>query len=319
MWMSSTGPGVTRAAGFDQERQGVLPWAAVGFCILVGLFLAFSDPAWRLLYSGALVSPIRPGSTAAWKELDHLLMERLTSVEIEAVAGNVDLEEAVVTALNHLRAEPGSTVRSPIEISEDLRAIARARARTRLALPLTVRAEVPELLHPETYLGLVTRKRLIHSVEVHQRLSSSVSPTSLEVIEELVDGWLSHTTFRNAVMVGKDLRIGVGAVSSEDGETLLEVLLEETLALLDQELPAVASADVPLTLSGRRLGEERLTLYLEGPSDPSYPLKEVEWRGSGFQLQLDWSQGAGVYALRAHRGERLSDPRPILVKLRHGS
>ncbi len=307
------------------------------FWILVGLFLWLRDPVWRVLYEGDLVSPIQRGSAAGWTELDKELVKRLTSVEIEAVAGETSLEEAIVAAVNRRRAtqaaesltaapaaasaavggvspveEPEAP--SPIEVSEELRDIARTRARTRLDLSQPAEVKAPELLFPETYLGLAARGRLIHSVEIYQKLPASASPTWPGLADELVGGWLNRTRFQSAVMEGEHLRIGVGAVASEEGDILIDVLLEETFVLLDVELTPVAAHGVPLVLSGRKPGvEEELILYFKGPSDPGFYPLEVEWQGQGFSRELEWDQGKGNYALRAGRGDRLSDPRPILV------
>jgi hypothetical protein len=83
---------------------------------------------------------------------------------------------------------------------------------------------------------------------------------------------------------------------------------------LDSPLPSVAQKETPLQLSGRRLTGDEVSLYFKGPQDPSFLPLAVQWAGDHFSVTISWSQGAGTYALRARRADRLSDPRPIFVK-----
>jgi len=301
---------------FDEERQRAYLWTAVLLWALIGLFLVLRDPVWRILHEGQLVAPISHAKKG-WTELDKRLIQRLTSVEPEEQQGLDRLEELLMVELDRVRAGgagPGAVTLQPLAVREELRAQARARARARLDLDPTDEIEAPELLYPETYFALAARDRLVQSVEIHQRLPQSTPLAEPGFAGELVSGWMNSTRFRKIVMEVRDLDIGIGAVASEEGGAEVDLLVQETFLLLDRPLAPIVDAAAKIDLAGRRLGEREVVLYLKGPNDPGFFPIESEWKGDRFRLDLAWDQGPGSYALRVGRGDRLSDPRPVLVE-----
>ncbi len=321
----------TTAEDFDEERQKAFVLTAVVVWGLIFFFFILRDPVWRLLHEEDLVSPIRR-TTFGWTELDEDLIEHLSTLKIEQVDGIETLEEAIVAAIDQRRTReraaeetppapgvpahevPAPEAPEPVEAPMSLREIARARAAARLSLPPTGEIRAPELLYPETYFALVHSDRLIRSVEIHQRLPAAAPINRAGYAEELLAGWMNRLRFRSTVLQSERLEVGAGVVRSAQGETLIEVVLVESLLQLDQALPALAQRGEALTLSGRRHGEEEVSLYVKKPSDPGFvQLDGVTWAAETFRHQLSWDE-PGNYALRVSVGERLSDPRPIFIE-----
>lgn len=330
----------TTADDFDEERQKAFVLTAVLVWGLFFLFLVVRDPVWRLLHEENLVSPIQRKSVG-WTELDEDLIKHLSGLKIKPVAGVEALEEAIVAAIDQRRvrekaaaetlADPGEGTPStpdpsapdsgaldpgapkPVVAPTSLRDIARARAAERLSLPPSAEIRAPELLYPETYFAIVHSDRLIRSVEIHQRLPAAAPIDRAGYAEELLEGWMNRLRFRSTVLQSEHLEVGAGVVRGAQGETLIEVVLVESLLELDQALPALVKAGESLTFSGQKQGEDEVKVYVKKPADPGFvELDGITWTGETFHRQLSWDR-PGNYALRVSVGERLSDPRPIFV------
>ncbi|HEV2762607.1 MAG TPA: hypothetical protein VGV38_06395, partial [Pyrinomonadaceae bacterium] len=170
----------------------------------------------------------------------------------------------------------------------------------------------PELLYPELYVALARPDRLLRVVEASQPMAA-VPPAGSAVPGELVGGWMNNLNFANVVQNPDAVEVGVGVTAMPQGASV-DVLLVQTFAQLDAPLPPVVAKERPLRLSGRRLSAEEVSFYFKGPQDASFLPLNVQWAGDNFSADIPWSQGPGTYSLRARRGDRLSDPRPVLVK-----
>jgi len=200
----------------------------------------------------------------------------------------------------------------PIEASESLRAIARHFARTRLAVDAG-EPKPPELLHTALYLSLAQPEFLVKSVVVQQPLSPVLPADTAAFASELVGGWMNTLHFSSMVEQGESVLVAAGVVQ-DAGVARVEVILLERFVELAGRLPGATEEEATVWLTGRRSEPVETTLFFKGPSDPSFFPVEAEWNGESFSLELGWDQGAGIYALRAGRQDRLSDARPILVE-----
>jgi hypothetical protein len=170
------------------------------------------------------------------------------------------------------------------------------------------------LIYPEIYLALIRPDRLLRVVESAQVLNSTPGAGST-IPSELVGGWMNNLSFANIIQNPANVDVGVGVTAMpQSGGSSIDVLLVQSFVQLDSSLPAVTNKETPLQLSGHKLSADEVTLYLKGPQDPSFAPLSVQWTGDQFTVPIPWSQGPGIYALRARRLDRLSDPRPILVK-----
>jgi hypothetical protein len=124
---------------------------------------------------------------------------------------------------------------------------------------------------------------------------------------------MNNLNFANVIQNPDAVEVGVGVTPMSHGASV-DVLLVQSFAQLDAPLPAAAPKETPLRLSGRKLTAEEVSFYFKGPKDASFSPLNVQWSGDSFSADVAWSQGPGIYSLRARRGDRLSDPRPVLVK-----
>ncbi len=339
-----------QAEDYDNTRQNAFVMTACGVLVMIFLFLSLRDRVWRMLHEGDLVTGLRTPSSG-WTELDEELIRRLTLVEITEAEGLEQLEKAIITAINARRelesssemspadseSAPGVATTSPALVprsatalppfdrppgrkipppmaSELLRDLARSRAAARLTLPPAEEVTAPELRFPEIYLALSQSHKLVRTVEVHQKLPPTAPVQEAGFAEELLSGWMNRLRFSSMVLQGEHLEIGVGVVVGETGEIWIEIILVETLLELEEALSAVARQDGATDLRGWRPDQEAVTVYFKGPSDPGFYPLEILWTGLTFAHELRWEQGSGNYALRAGRGDRLSDPRPVFVQ-----
>lgn len=338
------------SGSIDEDRQRAFLLSAVVLAAVVLLFLILRDPVWRFLNGGDLAEPVGDQPTE-WTQLDERLVRRLEGVELRPVSGNEALEAAIVEEIVVSRrrldeagqraaeqaAPPGSgtpsssggsapasgglsgagqAARAPappaIEASESLNAIARHLARARLAVDAG-ESVPPELLHTALYLSLAHPHLLVKSVVVRQPLSPVLPADAAAFASELVGGWMNTLDFSSMVEQGDSVIVGAGVVQDPDA-TRVEVVLLERFVELAAQLPGTTKEEVTMWIEGTRSEPVATTLYLKGPSDPSFFPVEASWNGESFSLELGWGEGPGVYALRAGRQGRLSDARPILVK-----
>ncbi len=295
------------AAERDEDRQRLFFTLTLGFWLLIFAFLVLRDPVWRVLHREGLL----PTAAAAsgWVQLDRRLVVGLSGASGEAPPGREDLEREIVAALAARRAQLAPNGLAPTDL---LRNLARARAAARLALPAGREVEAPELRYPEVALGLKHPDRLVRSVVVFQSFPEARPATGFG--RELVSGWMNRGPFADLVRQGGDLEVGVGAVAAPEGGGMVEVLLVETVIRLDQPLPAVGAVASPLALSGAGSPDEEIRLFVKGPADPGFAPVDLGWSDRGFAWTLTWEQGPGGYLLRAGRGQRISDPRPVFVE-----
>ncbi len=326
----------------DDHRQRLFLLVAVlVWCVVLG-WVVLRDPAWRILHRERLAAPVEQ-PTAGWIQLDRRLIERLSSAEIEPVGGWEELEEAIVAAMERRRIAGGSERRMPrpeLGVCDELRALARTRAAARLELSAAEENVAPELRHPELVLTLRAPDRLVRSLGIFQPLpasppfdgpssnngpkaapsqrlrptaASEKPPAAAGFADELVGGWMNRPRFANLLLAGEKLHVGAGAVPAAGGG-MVEILLVETLVELDAPLPAIVGEQDTVKLAGHRLSGEEVKFYFKGPADPGFYPLDVLWSEERFAHGLSWDQGRGNYAVRASRGERLSDLRPIFVE-----
>jgi hypothetical protein len=302
---------------YDDRREVSFLITMAAFWIVLLLFLVLRDPLWRLFYEGQLVSTSQV-QQSGWMGLDETLISSLTKVDVSPRAGNDKLEEELVEALKQRLASEAAlqSVTATPQVAPDgkLRDIARARAQARGQNYLSGQERAPELVYPEIYLALARPDRLLRVVEAAQPLA--VTPTAGSTIPaELVGGWMNNLSFANIIQNPSNLELGVGVTPMPSGGgSSVVVLLVQSFVQLDSSLPSVINKDTPLQLNGRRLSTDEVTFYFKGPQDPSFAPLTVQWAGDQFSATVPWSQGPGIYALRARKLDRLSDPRPILVK-----
>lgn len=308
-------PNSARTRVYDDRREVSFLFTAVAFWILVGLFLIMRDPLGRVLYEGQIMPTQRTQNSPA-AELDEQLIAKLTQVNVSPRPGLSDLEKEFVAALSQRAteeaAQQGAAAPPQLAVDGHLQEISRARAEARAQYYPAGRPTAPELLYPELYVALARPDRLLRVVEASQPLAS-VPAASSTVPAELVGGWMNNLNFANVVQNPASVEVGVGVTAMQQGASV-DVLLVQSFAQLDAPLPPVVRKETPFQLSGRRLTAEEVSFYLKGPQDASFSPLGVQWAGDSFSVRIPWSQGPGTYALRARRGDRLSDPRPVLVK-----
>jgi hypothetical protein len=300
---------------YDDRREVSFLLTATVFWALVGLFLVARDPLWRVFYEGQIVPTLRTQNAGA-AELDEQLISRLTKVDVSPRRGLSDLEQEFAAALNQRAAQEaaqqGAAVAPQLIVDGRLQDMARARAEARARHYPAGRATDPELRYPELYVALARPDRLLRVVEASQPMAS-VPAAGSTVPGELVGGWMNNLNFANLIQNPADVEVGVGVTPMSQGASI-DVLLVQSFAQLDAPLPPVVPKETPYRLSGRRLTAEEVSFYFKGPQDASFAPLNVQWAGDSFSAVIPWSQGPGTYSLRARRGDRLSDPRPILVK-----
>jgi hypothetical protein len=301
---------------FDDRREVSFLITMVAFWIVLLLFLVLRDPMWRLFYEGQIVSA--PQVQTGWMGLDESLITSLTQVDASPRAGNDSLEGELLEALRQRVANEatsqGATVVPQVNSDNRLRDIARARAQARGHIYLSGVEKTPDLNYPEIYLALARSDRLLRVVEAAQPLVATPAAGST-IPSELVGGWMNNLSFANLIQNPANLEVGIGVTPMPHGNgSSVDVLLVQSFAQLDSSLPSVTNKDTPLELKGRRLSADEVTFYFKGPQDPSFAPLTVQWAGDQFSATILWSQGPGIYALRARLRDRLSDPRPILVK-----
>ena len=299
-----------------QESYGAWLSFAVFFWLLTGVFLVVRDPLWRLLYEGQIVGGVAKTATPS-VELDEKLLSQLERADVSPRTGNDALENEIFVAISdriQKEAPAGAAAPTPLQHSETLRSVARARAQGRTRSGPSGESQPLELKFPDLYLAMIRPDRLTRAVEVHQELAGMPLADS-NVPAELVGGWMNNMSFAGMIQQPVQLETGVGAVNvAHGGGISLDVLMVQNFVQLDRPLPSKLKRDSPLTLTGRRLTPEEVTLYFKGPRDASFAPLPVQWTGDQFSCTLSWSQGRGTYTLRARRGDRLSDPRRLLVK-----
>lgn len=305
-----------RSHGEDERSEVSFVVAMLVFWTLVGLFLVMRDPLWRLFYEGRLLGA--SSQSVGGTELDEKLMNRLSGRKIEPQAGLVGLEREFEAAIHQRVATEAASQNLGLptqwSLNGQLRDIARDRAAAEDNTTGTGNTLPFEMQHPELTVALARPNQLMRTVSVGQPLAVS-PPAGSTVPAELVGGWMNRIDFANIVQHPSDVDFGVGIVKSGHRTGIqVQVLLAQRFLVLDAPLPAVANKESPLHLSGKRLSSDDVSLYLKGPRDPSFSPLAAQWTGDHFQATLSWEQGAGVYALRARRTDRLSDPRPIFVK-----
>ena len=300
---------------YDDRREASFLVTAVVFWVLVGLFLVARDPLWRMFYEGQLVSLQRSQNSPA-AELDEELISRLTRVDVSPRPGMSELEKEFAAAINQRAsqeaAQPGAAGAPQLVADGRLQDSARARAEARARLYPSSRATAPELLYPELYVALSRPDRLMRVVEAAQPIAA-VPAAGSTVPGEIVGGWMNNLNFANVIQNPEAVEVGVGVTPMSHGASV-DVLLVQSFAQLDAPLPAVAPKETPLRLSGRKLTSEEVSFYFKGPKDASFSPLNAQWSGDSFSVAIAWSQGPGTYSLRARRGDRLSNPRPVLVK-----
>ncbi len=308
-------PNPSRTLVYDDRREASFLFTAVVFWALVGMFLVLRDPVWRMFYEGQIVSTLRTQNSPA-AELDEQLIAKLTQVDVSPRPGLSDLEKEFADALTQRAgeeaAQQGAAAPPQLAVDGRLQEIARARAEARASYYPAGRPTAPELLYPELYVALARPDRLLRVVEAAQPLASA-PPAGSTVPAELVGGWMNTLNFANVMQNSASVEVGVGVTAMQHGASV-DVLLVQSFAQLDVPLPPVAPKETPYRLSGRRLTAEEVSFYIKGPQDASFSPLGVQWAGDSFSVQIPWGQGPGTYALRARRGDRLSDPRPVLVK-----
>jgi len=285
--------------------------------IVLLLFLVIRDPLWRIFYEGKLVSTSQT-QQSGWMGLDETLISSLTQVNVSPRAGNDNLEAELAEALRQRIASEAAlqnaTTTTQVAAANTLRDIARARAQALAQNYLTGQEKTADLIYPEIYLGLARPDRLLRVVEAAQPLA--VTPGAGSTIPaELVGGWMNSLSFATVIQNPANLELGVGVTPMPSGGgSSVDVLLVQSFVQLDSSLPSVTNKETPLQLRGHRLSADEVTFYFKGPQDPSFAPLTVQWAGDQFSATIPWSQGPGMYALRARKLDRLSDPRPILVK-----
>jgi uncharacterized protein YkwD len=300
---------------YDDRREASFLVTAVVLWVLVGLFLVARDPLWRIFYEGQLVSLQRSQNSPA-AELDEELVSRLMHVDVSPRPGLNDLEKEFAEAINQRAsqeaAQRGATGAPQLVVDKRLQDIARQRAEARSRLYPSGRATAPELLYPELYIALSRPDRFMRVVEASQPIAAN-SAAGSTVPAELVGGWMNNLSFANIIQNPDVVEVGVGVIPMSQGASV-DVLLVQSFAQLDAPLPPVVPKEAPFRLSGRKLTSEEVSFYFKGPKDASFSPLNVQWAGDAFSAAIPWSQGPGTYSLRARRGDRLSDPRPVLVK-----
>jgi len=302
---------------YDDRREVSYLITMVAFWIVLLLFLVLRDPLWRLFYEGQIVSTAQV-QQAGWMGLDETLIASLTQVDVSARAGNDNLEQELVAALQQRVASEAklqnATAPPQVTPNDKLRDIARARAQARGQSYLSGAEKTPDLIYPEIFLALAQSDRLLRVVEAAQPLA--ITPGAGSTIPaELVGGWMNNLSFANLIQNPANLELGVGVTPMPSGGgASVNVLLVQSFVQFDTSLPSVTNKDTPLQLKGWRLSADEITFYFKGPQDPSFAPLTVQWAGDQFSATIPWSQGPGIYALRARKLDRLSDPRPILVK-----
>ena len=301
---------------YDDRREVSFLITMIGFWIVLLLFLVLRDPMWRLFYEGQIVSA--PQVQSGWMGLDESLITSLTKVDASPRAGNDTLEKELLEALRQrVAAEAtlqGATVAPQVNADNKLNDIARARSQARGQVYQSGVEKTPELNYPEIYLALARPDRLLRVVEAAQPLSATPA-AGTTIPSELVGGWMNNLSFANIIQNPTNLEVGVGVTPMpHGGGSSVDVLLVQTFVQLDSSLPSQTNKDTPLQLTGRRLTADEVIFYFKGPQDPSFAPLTAQWAGDQFSVTIPWSQGPGIYALRARLLDRLSDPRPILVK-----
>jgi hypothetical protein len=302
---------------FYDDRREISFLITMGvFWILVTLFLVLRDPLWRLFYEGQIVAAPQ-SQQSGWMGMDETLIAALTKVDVSPRAGVDKFEDELVEAIRQRAATEATaqhaTVTPQLNWDAQLRDVSRARAQARAQVYISAQEKTPELIYPEIYLALIQSNRLLRVVESAQVLT--LTPTAGSTIpSELVGGWMNNLSFANMIQNPANVDVGVGVTAMQSGGSSIDVLLVQSFVQLDSALPAVTNKETPLQLSGHRLSADEVTLYLMGPQDPSFAPLGVQWNGDQFTVTIPWGQGPGIYALRARRLDRLSDPRPILVK-----
>lgn len=308
-------PTPSRIRLFGRGRGASFLVSAVAFWILVGLWLVVRDPLGQLFDEGQVVLTQRAQNSAA-AELDEQLISTLTQMNVSPRTGLFELEREFAVAINQRAAEAvarrGGAVSTPLATDGWLHEMARARAAARALYYPAGRPTAPELLYPQLYVALARPDRLLRVVEASQPITFVPAAGSV-VPSELVGGWMNDLNFANVIQDPAAVEVGVGVTAMRQGASI-DVLLVQTFAQLDDALPPIVLQETPYRLSGHRLTTEEVSFYMKGPKDVSFSPLSVQWTGEGFSAHIHWSQGRGTYTLRARRGERFSDPRPVLVK-----
>jgi hypothetical protein len=301
---------------YDDRREVSFIVTAVVFWILVCLFLVLRDPLWRLFYEGRFVATTQ--SQSGWMGLDENAINQMTGVNVSPRPGLDSLEAEFLEALKQRvaseAARQGSSAVPQLNSDAQLHDIARAQAETLAQTYSSGREKTPDLVYPEIYVSLVRPDRLLRVAEASQPLVS-IPPPGSSIPAELVGGWMNNMTFANLIQTPANLDVGVGLVPMPQGQgASVVVLLAQSFVQLNHPLPSVDKADTPFQMSGHRLSAEEIVFYFKGPKDSSFSTLNVQWNGDAFAASIPWSQGPGLYAFRARRADRLSDPRPVLVK-----
>jgi len=304
----------TRATREEARDRSVVIGAML-FWTAIFLVIVLRDPMWRMFYEGRIVSAA-PTATG-WLALNADSLQALARAPVDPGTGVTDVEDAFRAAVIAQRdalpaAEPA---RSPLVASDSLRTLARARAAARLTAAAAGANAPVELRYPDVSVALAMPTRLLRVAEIAQVLHRPLDPGS-SLPRETVGGWMNQLEFATALAEPAHLELGVGAVpGAQPGSgPSVDAFLVEVFAELDKPLPAVTSSATPLTFSGRRVGDEDLPLFIKGPADASFVPLAAQWSQGTFTATLDWKQGPGLYAIRAQRGRRISDARPVLAQ-----
>ena len=306
-----TGPRVTfyPVVSYKDVLVGASLW-----WIAIALILVLRDPTWRLFYEGRIVA--RAPTVSKWLELNEDLLEQLSTVPAAPAAGVTQLEEAFITAMNDHRAKaaamlPATAAPPPLSAVDALTRLARGRAEARRGGV----QDRPEFAYPEVALALAMPSRLIRVVEIAQVLPR-VPPTGSPIPFETVGGWMNRIDVANTLTLPAYLEAGIGAIgpTAQLPGASVDAILIEVFAELDRPLAAITDTSAPLTITGRRVGDADLTFFIKGPQDASFKSLAAQWSQDRFTTTIDWAQGAGLYAIRVRRGDRLSDPRPVLAR-----
>jgi hypothetical protein len=296
----------------DEDRQRLFVFASLLVISLFCLYLVLVDPAWRVLHREGLLAS--PKAENGWVEIDRQLVRELEAAPTAAIAGQEDLERALVTEVARRRQAAAPTLPPVVEWPE-LRTVAREMAAQRGLLAPGETPRTASLRHPALLLALRFPDRLLSSTALDQPLDRAQAQPQFAA--ELVGGWLNRTRVRQLLFEGRDVSVAVGAVAEEGGQVVVQLLLVDTVARLSNPLPTVVSLDTTVTanfLLPSGDSGELPDLYLKGPEDPGFSPVGPPGPAGGTSFPLDWHQGAGGYLLRASHGERLSDPRPVLVQ-----
>lgn len=327
----------------EHARERSLMIGALLFWAAIAAVIVLRDPAWRFFYGGKVIDK-PPTTSVGWPELDEDLLEELRKpLPAPAPATTLEgLENEFLVAINGYRAaivvdqpparpaqqSPQQTparpqptaltqplARAPLTMSDPIRALARARAAGRVAADGAGSEPAPAFKFPEMSVVLALPDRLVRVVEMAQVLRS-VPPAGSPIVAETVGGWMNRLEFARILEVPTHLELGVGAVpaAARGGSPSLDAILVEVIVNLEKPLPFVTSASAPLGVTGHRLDAQDVALFIKGPNDPGFKPLAAQWVMDRFTTTLDWNQGPGLYAIRAKRGDRLSDPRPVLVQ-----